>query len=295
MLSVLIPVYDFDVREFARTLHAQCEEASIDFEIILLDDHSSSRYTIVNRELASLEKVKYQELPSNIGRAAIRNQLALLASYEYLLFADCDSEVPSKHYIRNYIKYLRPDHVLYGGRSYKPEPPSDRKLYLRWLYGIQREVTPALIRQKRRYRSFMTNNFIIPAEVFKKIRFNETLTGYGHEDTLFGLELKKRNIDIDHLDNPLCHIGLETAEEFLAKTEEGVKNLAYLMKLKLINEDVKLAETYNTLKKLHLTGLFLKIFDRVERKFIRNLRSNNPSLRNFDLYKLGLLARELRD
>lgn len=295
MLSILIPVFDFDVRDFVKELHRQCTNASIDFEIILLDDHSQQNFVSLNRSLSDEPNVIYRELPANVGRSAIRNQLASIARHKYLLFLDCDSEIESSEFITSYLKYASPNQVIYGGRSYHEHPPADKKLYLRWLYGMKREVTDSASRRKNRYKSFMTNNFFIPSELFNKIRFNEALSGYGHEDTLFGTELKKRHVDILHIDNPLCHIGLEPSEEFLQKTEQGVKNLAYLMKLKLIDNDVKLAETYETLRKLHLAGSFMKLFDRMEPGLIKNLKSSSPSLRKFDIYKLGLLARELRE
>ena len=60
---------------------------------------------------------------------------------------------------------------------------------------------------------------------FKKISFNERLSGYGHEDTLFGYELNKNNIQIHHIDNPVLNGHLDTNEAFLLKTEEGLGNL----------------------------------------------------------------------
>ena len=57
---------------------------------------------------------------------------------------------------------------------------------------------------------------------FKKISFNERLSGYGHEDTLFGYELNKNNIQIHHIDNPVLNGHLDTNEAFLLKTEEGL-------------------------------------------------------------------------
>ncbi|MBK9012976.1 MAG: hypothetical protein IPM82_02230 [Saprospiraceae bacterium] len=66
----------------------------------------------------------------------------------------------------------------------------------------------------------MTNNFLIPRQLFLEIQFDETLRQYGHEDTLFGMELARRQVPIVHIDNPLEHIGLEPVDVFLRKTEQ---------------------------------------------------------------------------
>ena len=58
-----------------------------------------------------------------------------------------------------------------------------------------------------------------------KVKFDERITKYGHEDTLFGFELKKNNTQITHIDNPVINGNLETNEEFIEKTEEGLLNL----------------------------------------------------------------------
>ena len=46
---------------------------------------------------------------------------------------------------------------------------------------------------------------MISKTCFEQISFNEDLQGYGHEDTLFGYELDKKNIQIHHLDNPVLN------------------------------------------------------------------------------------------
>ena len=76
MLSVLIPVYNFDVVLFVKDLAKQCADCKIDFEVLCLDDYSSENYRIKNAVLKSIENVCYEELPNNIGRSKIRNRLA---------------------------------------------------------------------------------------------------------------------------------------------------------------------------------------------------------------------------
>lgn len=232
--------------------------------------------------------IRYEELPENIGRAAIRNLLAERARFPYLLYMDCDSAVVRADYIEQYIAHLQPDTVLYGGRVYAPTPPQETQYLLHWKFGIAREQSPAHRRAAQPYHAFMTNNFLIPKTILQAIRFEERIRHYGHEDTLFGMDLQKRGIPILHLDNPLQHIGLETAEVFLQKTVQAVQNLLWLRQ-QGFQVETRLLRTADVLKRyrlLSLAGLLL----RMAAPFMkRNLQSARPSLRVLDGYKLMVL------
>ena len=90
MLSILIPVYNFNIVPLVKELHGQASRLSIPFEIIVLDDCSSELLRDQNKEVSSLPGVKFKILDRNIGRARIRNRLAEMAKYSSLLFMDCD-------------------------------------------------------------------------------------------------------------------------------------------------------------------------------------------------------------
>jgi len=290
VLSILIPVYNFDVRSLVVRLQHQAEVTMITYEIICLDDNSDLDYTEINNEIASLEFVRFIRLNKNIGRAAIRNRLAELASYEYLLFMDCDSMPETDAYIMNYVAFLKPDTVLYGGRSYSPEKPFQKELFFHWFYGTNREVKSAEERKIRPYSSFMTNNFLIPKQIMQQIGFDESLRQYGHEDTLFGLELKRREVMIHHLDNPLRHIGLETATVFLRKSEQAVENLLKLMKKHELQSEIKLLRFFVKTQKWGLHP-FIYLWFFLFSSFLKaRLLGANPNLRTFDLYKLGYMV-----
>ncbi len=296
MISVLIPVYNFDIQLLVKDLHQQLLEAGIPFEIRCYDDGSQENFKNINRQLLNpstlqpfnLLNITYQELPENLGRARIRNVLAKSAKYPYLLFMDCDSKVVSPNYIKHYIEHLHPDTLLYGGRSYAPTPPDFPELYFHWHYGTQREQIPAEIRQRNPYHAFMTNNFLIPKAIFNTIRFDERLKQYGHEDTLFGLELQKRKIKIIHIDNPLEHIGLEDTDTFLRKTRQGVENLAFLATA-YPQLETKLLNTYKILKKFKLSMITSYILKILQPIIIKKLHTEKVNLQWFDLYKLQLL------
>ena len=295
MLSICIPVYNFDVRTLVYDLHKQAMRCDISFEIILMDDASDEIFREINKSI-ELENVRYIQLDKNIGRAKIRNCLAEEAKFSFLLFMDCDSAVASPLYIKNYTCFFDYLTVCCGGRIYESKKPAD-STYLRWKYGVERECASVSERNKNPNSGFQTNNFLIHKSIFEKVRFNEDLIGYGNEDTLFGLELLEQKVIIQHIDNPLIHTGLESASDFLEKTENGIENLHRVELLlrekypKYINHS-RLMRTKLSLQKLHLLACVSKLFGMMKRSMKNNLLSKNPSLMIFDLYRLGLLCRE---
>lgn len=293
MLSILIPVYNFDIRSLVQRLCHLGQSLSVEWEIRCYDDGSEEDWKEKNREILGLDGVCYQELPQNLGRSRIRNLLAEEAKGDYLLFLDCDSEVPDNAFLHRYAELLRPNTLLYGGRIYQAAPPADPALYFHWLYGSKREAIPAAERRAQPYRSFMTNNFLIPTAIFLQIRFDERLLQYGHEDTLFGMELENRRVPILHLDNPLIHAGLEPVGVFLSKTRQGIQNLAFLYRSGY-HIDTRLLRFYERAKSLGLTAVLGWVLRAFRPVLLSQLHSSSPSLRVFDLYKLSLLLDELQ-
>jgi hypothetical protein len=298
MLSILIPVYNFNIVSLVTELHKQATKAAIPFEIIMLDDCSSTLLRDQNKDVGSLPGVRFYELDKNIGRASIRNRLAEKAEFSTLLFMDCDSEVPSDNYIENYLPYCGKQIVVCGGRIYRPEPPEEPEYLLRWLYGISKEQMTDVIRNINPYRSFMTNNFLIAKAIIFQIQFDESIIQYGHEDTLFGLELKKRGVPVKHINNPLIHIGLEISREFLRKTAEGIENLITLLHDEKINrkdiKDIRLLRAYEFIKKFRLVGIYHFCYGFISNAVMRNLLGSNPGIFAFDLFKLSLISQLIR-
>jgi glycosyltransferase involved in cell wall biosynthesis len=293
MLSICIPVYNFDVRVLVCDLHEQAVRCDIPFEIILMDDASDAVYAAYLQDVATLSHVRIITLDENIGRSKIRNALVKEAQYPYLIFMDCDSATISNDYIAQYLPLCKPNVVVYGGRRYKQKKPSDATL-LHWKYGVKRESLSASERQKHPNFSFCTNNFLIDKAIFNTITFNEHLKGYGHEDTFFGLELLGHHIPIVHIYNPLTHIGLETDNVFLRKAENGIVNL---QKVELLLKEKypdyaghsKLMRSKIFLQKWHLLSFTKLILNTLKPLLKRNLLGKHPSLFIFDLYKLECL------
>ena len=286
-------------------LNARAPKSSL--KLSVLDDGSERDFKYYNKSVKDLPHVVYEELSTNLGRSKIRNELGKRAKFDLLIFMDCDSKVVSESYIKNYldsIEFLQKlkafkkgkskisvaQSLIYGGRCYQRSRPKLSRNHFHWHYGIKREQSTALSRKKQPYHSFMTNNFLIPKHIFLDILFDENLTQYGHEDTLFGLELKKREIPIIHIDNPLEHIGLETTKVFIEKSKKAIQNLYYLSQRNELIE-TKLLSYFKKLKRFGLVNLMAGFFDIYELKLLNNFQSKSPNLKLFDLYKLGYLCK----
>ena len=55
MLSILIPVYNFNIVELAREIHHQAVSSGVAFEILIVDDGSVLSCKEENRKVSQLE------------------------------------------------------------------------------------------------------------------------------------------------------------------------------------------------------------------------------------------------
>ena len=164
MLSICIPVYNFDVNALVDELLAQAARVACPVEILVFDDFSQSFYRARNRRLSQLPQVHYLEFDYNLGRSRIRNRLADFAHGEWLLFIDCDMMPETPAFLAAYADMLGQAPVVYGGRTQGPRPKHSA-LLLRWRYGQKTECQKAIIRQLQPYSTFMGGNFLIEKEL----------------------------------------------------------------------------------------------------------------------------------
>ncbi len=258
-----------------------------------MDDASRGEFRAKNEHLSKLTNVDYIQLNDNLGRTGIRNLLADKSLYRYLLFIDCDSKVVRNDYLSLYLPFCRAGIICSGGRAYL-DAPSDEQFCLHWRVGVAKEVVSAEQRSIQPNKSFMSCNFLIDKDIFHTVKFDERLKGYCNEDTLFGIELDRNGIVIQHINNPLYHIGLESAADFLAKIENGMRNLHKIDRMlesdPLFVKSVTIMRCYHRLKKLRLPPLISIAFQITRYSIRKNLLGKNPSLKLYDLYKLGYLC-----
>jgi glycosyltransferase involved in cell wall biosynthesis len=229
MISICIPVYNSDVRELVDDLYKQSMIVKSCIEIVLIDDASSKEYRDKNKGYCN-SKAKYIELSENIGRAKIRNLFLEHTNQPYLVFLDCDVVLPDSKFVERYIELIHKNSPKLGagGHYYTNERPSEEFL-LRWKFGVKRESPSAIERQRESFKSFKTSNFLVSRELFQEIHFDENIEGYGHEDTLFGFEIKKRQIKIHHIENPVLIKDIDSNEQFIAKTKRSIENLVRIL------------------------------------------------------------------
>lgn len=290
MLSICLPVYNVNITKLVENLNQQAIFNDLTLEVLAYDDGSKPEFKEANRNIKNIRHVKYLELPKNLGSAAIRNKLAADASFDNILFMDSDSGI-SSDYLLNYIPYIKSKHIIvYGGRIHPKSLPS-RDKSLRWEVGKKKEDHPAEIRQLIPNKSFMSNNFLAKKNLFNTIKFDESIPRSGHEDTMFGIELELNGINIFHINNPVVHIGLESNNEFITKTEQRLETLKYLEAIQKNNplffKRITMLRYFKWVKKFRLTLLFSSLFNISKNWMTNKLLIKHPSMLIYDLYKLG--------
>lgn len=285
MLSILIPVYNYDIFPLVEKLYIQALKCNIPFEIICLDD-ASQEFVVENQVINLFKNTSYSILEKNIGRSAIRNLLAQKAVYDNLLFLDADVIPVHDNFISNYISEIN-NKIVFGGLLYEDKKPPKEQL-LRWIYGQKREALRWSDRIKNPSNTALVSNLLIKKEIVIRFPFDENLTKYGYEDLLFFAVLKSNKIEIKHIENPVFHLNLEDSGLFLNKTKTALQNLAFLVASKKISKkESKIIASFELLKNLKLVSFFNFTFKKFQKKIERNLLSGKPSLFLFDIYKLG--------
>jgi glycosyltransferase involved in cell wall biosynthesis len=262
-LSVCIPIYNSDVRALVNDLCTQIDQlGTSQIDIVLIDDASAPAYKELNQ--FAVPCVRLIHLTQNIGRAQIRNTFLQHTTADYLLFIDGDSTIQDPLFLEKYNLYLAAQHidVLVGASVYQNNKPALLQR-LRWKYSTQRESLNYGRRSQSEQAGFKTNNFIIHRNILERFPFDERLTGYGHEDTLLGLQLSTNGVVVAHIDNPVWNLNLDTNAEFLNKTDSALKNLLWLEKMYPalpFHETIHLLRLYVALKKNLLFRYAMEIF-----------------------------------
>lgn len=298
MISVLIPVHDFDVRRLVIDLHKQLSHLNIAFEIVVVDDASTNTELLnLNSQISDFDNVRYITKEHNLGRSKVRNLLADLAVYDCLIMMDCDAQVKNPDFVSRYLDFVKSHrlenshYAIIGGVDYRADYPNLEKS-LRYKYGVNREVRKAEQRSKNPYANFTPFNLCISKSAFNNCHFDESFSQYGYEDTFFGFQLKQNNIPIYHINNELYHEGIDSDEVFIKKIESSCENLVSLINNDKLpsdfKENSKLLTTYNYLSNSVLGKSILKILYK-GKDFYKRSAIKKTSLKALDLYKLALL------
>ncbi len=293
MISVLIPVYREQIDQLVNDLYNQLQWSGQPFEILIGDDSCLVAPDQSTRPVEERNEVKVFYHKDQMGRCKNRNFLAAQAQHPNLLFLDGDAQIIETDFISKYLKATDGKSVLCGGTSYQNKPPDRVEQRLRWKYGMLREVRTADERSQQAYGQFSSFNFLIPSEIFDRVKFNEDFALYGHEDTFFGFQLEQMGIQIVHLDNPAQHNGLDDAGVFLDKIQQSILSLNHFYSNHLLPDEflgkIRLIKTFKTIRLLRLRFLILLLFSLFKPRIQAQLNGSQPRVRLLDFYKLGYL------
>lgn len=292
-LSILIPVYNWDVGPLLGCLAAQRQVLPAEqlVEIIVLDDGSAQKYH--NQSVAArLASVSYVESSVNQGRAAVRNALLQRARGSYVLFLDADMLPDDEKFLSRYLEKARQgSEIVCGGISYR-QNVQQRPEFAFYLYKSQRtEALSATVRQGAPWRYLFTSNILVRRDILGSVCFDPRFTGYGFEDVEWGVRLEK-SYAITHIDNTCSHMGLLTKEQVSGKMRDSIRNYALLVSLHPQTGRSGAARIASLLRVL--PDSLLAVVESVSSFLFLRMSSNKLLFWIFQGQKAVLLARELK-
>lgn len=293
-LSILIPVYNWDIKELLLRLAAQAQGLSDgeSVEIRVIDDASSAKFS--NKEVAQeIALVRYRELSANRGRAVTRNLLLEEAGGEYVLFLDADMLPDRDDFLQRYVSAAKEgEQIVCGGISYL-QCDREEEQYSFYLYKSGKtEALPAAVRQKDPWRYLFTSNILLLREIMQSVSFNSAFSGYGFEDIEWGIRLSASGT-ISHMDNSCTHMGRMEKYDVYSKMRESIPNYGLL--LALHPECVSGMGAGVLASRLKIVpGFLLRSMDKVLSFLFHSLKGNRLLLLIFQLDKAVLLALELK-
>jgi glycosyltransferase involved in cell wall biosynthesis len=259
---VVVPFYEYDASELATRLSQMAAQLSVSVEIVFADDGSPSKAGAAKLApilTASAAPCLLLEYSNNMGRAAIRNQLANIARGKYLLFMDCDMMPDASDFLEIYADIAQADNadIIYGGRSAKLVSNIATEFDLHRIFTERRETLSAAERNAQPAYHFYSCNFLVKRSVILAVPINEQFKGWGWEDCEWAARASEE-FSLKHIDNPATHLGLLTPAKILMKYEESLGNFSLMLKLRPeMIVSTSLYKAARLLKMLH-TGWLVK-------------------------------------
>ena len=294
-LSILIPVYNWDVRPLLKELHSQCigldEKEGV--EIIVMDDGSSEKFDAAwTAEQLSL--VIYKEFSVNRGRVAVRNTLLDKAKGEYVLFLDADMLPDHDDFIQVYCDQAKAGcEIVCGGISYLQSREDDKE-YSFYLYKSKKtEALLADARNSTPWRYLFTSNIMLRRDILDSVRFDSRFKGYGFEDIEWAIRLSEAHT-INHVDNTCSHMGVMSKQQVYTNMRDSIVN--YVLLLSLHPERTAGSGAITFARRLkYLSVSLLNIADAVLSRLFSFLSWNPLLFLVFQCDKVVLLAKALKE
>lgn len=295
MISVLIPVYNFDVTNLVIAITNQAKANDVAIEVICYDDVSENNIRLKNQHSVNfIDRCSYFVNSKNLGRTKTRQLLAEKATYDWLLFLDADVFPKDNNFISKYAIADNGEYnAFFGGIAYD-EKTLNKNNTLRYNFGKHRESVNAANRNNLPYKVTTSGNMLIKKDVFLETNSKLSCINCYGLDYYFGALLKENKVKIKHIDNEVYHLGIENNAVYLKKVQESIKTLATLVKTKKLPEnDISLLKAYDKLKRYGLQNIFGKITKRFSYNIENKLINSGTNLRLLDIYKLGRFCNEM--
>ncbi|MDI7774731.1 glycosyltransferase family 2 protein [Asticcacaulis sp. EMRT-3] len=224
-LSVLVPFYNESPLDLLRALHTRQPQA---IEIILIDDGSNRPdITAAIADFLSHSPLAGEliTLPQNEGRARGRNRLTSAARGDFFLFLDADMLPDSPDFLDRWLgETQRLPAAVFGGFSLH-QSPKDPAFALHYAMAGHSDCLDAEARSQNPEKYVFTSNLLVRRDVFEAEGFDAAFTGWGWEDTEWGIRVAGR-YGVGHIDNTATHMGLDRPETLTRKYEQSVGNFA---------------------------------------------------------------------
>lgn len=285
-LSILIPTRNDACLNQVEALQTMASKIDgLQYEIIVSDDNSTDPEAIKQNEIiATMENCKVLHRTENLGRAANRNFLARNARFDWLLFLDCNVKINNGKFLKNYLEQDKFDVVNGGIIAETDKQLAKHNLRYQYEKSVEQKHV-ASKRQKRPYKSFRTSNFMVRRDVMLANPLDETVSGYGYEDVLWGKTLCNNRLIINHIDNSVAITHFESNATYVAKVEEAMHTL-HTLRHDLIGYSPLLAKV-ESLRKKHLISLYLMLYKPFAKCIRKNLIGDKPQIKLLNFYKLG--------
>lgn len=290
MISVLIPVYNYNIQPLVENLLIQFASVNCKWEIFLSDDVSDAHFKNLNSDYVSglnLQNVKLFQQDTNVGNAANRNFLIKKATFDWLLFLDVDVLAVEDNFISVYISEMKSTNkeLISGNIIYDHKKPLPH--LLRWKYGKRKEEVGFEKRRAYPILNLRGANFAIKRSLAQRMNFPLLRETYGFVDTRFFLQFNQNQVLV--IKNPVYHLGIEANDVFVNKTKKAIANALFLMNT---NDNLAMQLTLvSSYKKIKATRFLLaKIYQLLSSRLEKNLLSKKPSLLVFQLFKILFLS-----
>jgi glycosyltransferase involved in cell wall biosynthesis len=227
-VSVCVPAYRTDVSQLVEAI-ANCASSSL-VEIVVYDDGSGDSDLLARMEERAsytLAAVRIVSAAANRGRSAARNAAMRHARADWILLLDADMMPDDARFVERYLDAIdaaAAPAVIVGGYSLAAAPRTRASALHRWQAETS-ECIDAAARQQSPGRYVFSSNVLLHRLVLESAPFDESFTGWGWEDTDWGLRAQNW-FPILHIDNTATHLGLDADEALMSKYARSGPNFA---------------------------------------------------------------------